>query len=50
MSGSEQVNMTEDVRRYAAEKGVNQEQAIEEDFKEKAAEFVQKGAAVYAKG
>ena len=44
------MRITKDVKRYAAEKGINQEQPIEEGLREKAAEFVQKGAEVYAEG
>ena len=39
----------EDVRRYAAEKGLNEEEAIERGLSEKSREFVEKGADVYSK-
>jgi hypothetical protein len=39
----------EDVRRYAAEKGLNEEEAIERGSNEKSREFVEKGADVYSK-
>ena len=39
----------QDVRRYAAEKGLSDEAAIKRGLKEKAKEFVKKGAEVYAK-
>ena len=39
----------EDVRRYATEKGLNQEEAIERGLNEKSREFVEKGADVYSK-
>jgi phosphomethylpyrimidine synthase len=43
------MKMTEDVRRYAAEKGIEEAQAIEEGLAEKSREFVEKGAEVYLK-
>ncbi len=43
------MKITEDVRQYAAEHGLNAAEAIEEGLKEKAREFVQKGAEVYSK-
>jgi len=39
----------EDVRRYAAEKGLNEEEAIERGLNEKSREFFEKGADVYSK-
>jgi hypothetical protein len=43
------MKITEDVRRYAAEKGLNEEEAIERGLNEKSREFVEKGADVYSK-
>ena len=43
------MKITEDVRRYAAEKGLNEEEAIERGLDEKSREFVEKGADVYSK-
>ena len=43
------MKITEDVRRYAAEKGVSEQQALEEGMKEKSQEFVSQGAEVYTK-
>jgi phosphomethylpyrimidine synthase len=43
------MKMTENVRKYAAEQGVSEGEALEKGLKEKSAEFVQKGAEVYAK-
>jgi phosphomethylpyrimidine synthase len=43
------MKITEDVRKYAAEKGLTEEAAMAEGMREKSAEFVQKGAEVYAK-
>jgi phosphomethylpyrimidine synthase len=40
---------TEDVRKYAAEQGSSESEAVESGLKEKAREFVEKGAEVYAK-
>jgi phosphomethylpyrimidine synthase len=43
------MRITEDVRRYAAEKGINKAAAIEQGLQEKAAEFQKAGAEIYAK-
>ncbi|MEM1059501.1 MAG: phosphomethylpyrimidine synthase ThiC [Verrucomicrobiota bacterium] len=43
------MKITEDVRKYAAEKGITAEAALEEGQKEKAAEFESKGNELYAK-
>ena len=43
------MKITEDVRKYAAEQGMKQEEALEKGMKEKSKEFVRKGAEVYAK-
>jgi phosphomethylpyrimidine synthase len=43
------MRMTEDVRRYAAEKGIDEAAAIERGLQEKAKEFQQTGAEVYSK-
>ncbi len=39
----------QDVRKYAAEQGISENEALEKGLKEKSAEFVEKGAEVYAK-
>ncbi|MGE9291016.1 MAG: phosphomethylpyrimidine synthase ThiC [Puniceicoccales bacterium] len=44
------MKITEDVRKYAAEKGVTAEAAIEEGMSEKAAEFKERGGEVYVGG
>jgi phosphomethylpyrimidine synthase len=49
MSGSERVKITEDVRKYAAEHGLTNAEAIESGMEEKRKEFVEKGSEVYAK-
>ncbi|MFP4165979.1 MAG: phosphomethylpyrimidine synthase ThiC [Opitutales bacterium] len=41
------MKITEDVRRYAKERGMDVESALEEGMKEKAAEFMEKGGEVY---
>jgi phosphomethylpyrimidine synthase len=41
------MKITEDVRRYAAEKGITADDALAEGMQEKAQEFVAKGAEVY---
>ncbi len=43
------MKITEDVRKYAAEQGLGEKEAVEKRLKEKSAEFVDKGADVYAK-
>ena len=43
------MKITEDVRKYAAEHGLTNEEAIESGMEEKRKEFVEKGSEVYAK-
>jgi hypothetical protein len=43
------VKITEDVRKYAAEQGIAESEALAKGLKEKAKEFVGKGSEVYAK-
>jgi len=43
------MKITEDVRRYAAELGVSDEQALSAGMEQKSREFVEKGAEIYAK-
>jgi phosphomethylpyrimidine synthase len=43
------MNITEDVRKYAAEQGIAEEEALKKGMEEKSKEFVEKGAEVYAK-
>jgi phosphomethylpyrimidine synthase len=43
------MKITEDVRKFAAEQGVTEEEALKKGMEEKAKEFVEKGAEVYAK-
>ena len=43
------MKITEDVRKFAAEQGVAEEQAIQTGMKQKAREFVEKGAEIYTK-
>jgi phosphomethylpyrimidine synthase len=44
------MKITEDVRQYAAEKGMSAESALAEGMAEKSKEFVEKGAEVYGSG
>ena len=44
------MKITEDVRKYAAEQGIVEGEALESGLKEKAAEFLEKGSEIYAKG
>jgi phosphomethylpyrimidine synthase len=43
------MKITEDVRKYAAEQGIAEEEAIKKGMEEKSKEFVEKGAEVYSK-
>src|SRR5690242_7211539 len=43
------LKITEDVRKYAAEQGVSDEEALKKGLAEKSREFVEKGAEVYSK-
>ena len=43
------MKLTEDVRKFAAEQGVSEEEALKKGMEEKSREFVEKGAEVYAK-
>nr|WP_277349127.1 hypothetical protein [Luteolibacter luteus] len=41
------MKITEDVRKYAAEQGISEEDALAAGMDEKSKEFVEKGAEVY---
>jgi hypothetical protein len=43
------MKITEDVRKYAAEQGVSEVEALKRGMEEKSDEFVKKGAELYAK-
>ena len=43
------MKITEDVRKYAAEQGISEQEALQKGMEEKSKEFVEKGAEVYAK-
>jgi phosphomethylpyrimidine synthase len=43
------MKITEDVRKFAAEQGIAEEEALKQGMEEKSREFVSKGAEVYAK-
>ena len=43
------MNLTEDVRQYAAEQAISEEQVLQRGMEEKSKEFVEAGAEVYAK-
>ena len=43
------VKITEDVRKFAAQQKISGEQALQVGLQEKAQEFVEKGAEIYAK-
>jgi phosphomethylpyrimidine synthase len=43
------MKITEDVRRYAAEQGLSEDQALRAGMEEKSREFTESGAEVYTK-
>jgi hypothetical protein len=43
------VNITEDVRKYAAEQKITEAEALEKGMAEKSAEFAEQGAELYQK-
>ena len=43
------MKITEDVRKYAAEQGIAEEEAIKKGMEDKSRQFVEKGAEIYAK-
>jgi phosphomethylpyrimidine synthase len=43
------MRITEDVRKYAAEQGITENEALEKGLKEKSAEFAEAGAEIYSK-
>jgi len=43
------MRITEDVRKYAAQKGIDEISAIEQGLREKAEEFQHAGAEIYSK-
>jgi phosphomethylpyrimidine synthase len=43
------MKITEDVRKYAAEQGITEEAAIKQGLEQKATEFNEVGAEIYAK-
>jgi hypothetical protein len=46
-SGGNSVNITEDVRKYAAEQGLAEEEALRAGMEQKSREFAESGAEVY---
>ena len=49
MSGNERVKITEDVRKYAADQGIAEENAIKRGMAEKSNEFSRAGADIYTR-
>ena len=43
------VKITEDVRKYAAEQGVSEQEALQKGMEEKSREFQEKGAVLYGR-
>ena len=43
------MKITEDMRKYAAEQGIAEEEALEKGMEEKSKEFAEKGSDHYAK-
>jgi phosphomethylpyrimidine synthase len=41
------MKITEDVRKYAAEQGLAEEEALKKGLKEKSREFAEKGSEIY---
>ncbi len=41
--------ITKDVRKYAAEQGVSEQEALQKGMEEKSREFTEKGSELYAK-
>jgi hypothetical protein len=44
------MKITQDVRKYAAEQGINENEALESGMQQKAKAFAEKGAEIYANG
>ena len=49
LRGRSVVKITEDVRKYAAEQGITEQAAIKKGLEQKATEFNEAGAELYAK-
>ena len=49
LRGRSIANVTEDVRKYAAEQGVAEDEALKKRMEEKSREFTEKGSELYAK-
>ena len=43
------MKITEDVRKYAAEHAVSEQEALQKGMEERSREFVEKGSEIYAK-
>ena len=43
------MKITEDVRKFAAQQGVSEQQALQKGLQEKSREFVEQGSELYAK-
>jgi phosphomethylpyrimidine synthase len=43
------MKITEDVRKYAAEQGMSEDEALKRGMEEKSREFAEKGSELYAK-
>jgi len=48
-AGGCSMKITEDVRKYAADQGVSEQEALQEGMEEKSREFAEKGSELYAK-
>jgi len=49
LGGRSIVNIAEDVRKYAAEQAITEEEALKKGMEEKSREFTDKGSELYAK-
>jgi phosphomethylpyrimidine synthase len=43
------MKITQDVREYAKQKGISEDEAMQHGMQEKAIEFIDKGAEIYSK-
>ena len=48
-AGGCSIKITEDMRKYAADQGVSEQEALQEGMEEKSREFAEKGSELYAK-
>jgi phosphomethylpyrimidine synthase len=49
VNGSERVNITEDVRKYAAEQELSEDDALKAGMEQQSREFAEAGSEIYSK-